>query len=290
MPTSFSSARRGRTRIRGHGLILDKDLLCLGYSLRTLGGSKPKGYEAQHYPGDRCVVSESHRVVRKWGELVVERGEEDQDGQHREHAVQYHVELVSALTKIEDDAGQADDHVHQYHYDGHRRCDDAEATDRLEGCAENEGDDEGEYRLRYDRHVRRAMLWVGTPEHARQHVDTAHSVDHTGCSVDPCVGVGYGAVGYGEEDDNPPNAPIILRHGGPGVGVLGVGAHLAEPPAHHGGVSTHEVEQPDHERRGDDHPGYGSPRVAGFLPKRSRGLEADEGEDGEDHPLEHARP
>src|SRR5918912_784433 len=141
MPTSFLSARRGRTRLRGHGLILDKDLLCLGYSLRTLGGSKPQRYEAQRYPGDGGVVSESHRVVRKWSELVVERGQEDQDSQRREHAVQNQVELVSTLTKIEDDAGQADDHVHQYHYDRYRRCDDAEATDRFEGCAEREGDD-----------------------------------------------------------------------------------------------------------------------------------------------------
>src|SRR3712207_4123768 len=201
MPTSFLSARRGWARLRGHGLVLDEDLLRLSYSLRTPGGSKPQCHKPQHYPGDGGVVSEPHRVVRKWSELVVERGEEDQDGQRREHSVQHQVELISTLTKIEGDAGQADGHVHQYYHDGHRRCDDAEAADRSEGCAKNEGDNEGEYRLGYDRHMRRAVLRVGAPEHTRQHVDAAHGVDHTGCGVDPCIGVRYGAVDDGEKDD-----------------------------------------------------------------------------------------
>src|SRR5215212_4583645 len=47
---SFLCAPRGRIRLRGHGLVLDEDFLRLDDSLRTLGGSEPKGYEAQHYP------------------------------------------------------------------------------------------------------------------------------------------------------------------------------------------------------------------------------------------------
>src|SRR5215217_4462129 len=93
--------------------------------------------------------------------------------------------------------------------------------------------------LRYDRNVGRAVLGMGPPEHAWQHVDTAHGVDHTGCGVYSCVGVSYGAVYYGEEDDHPPDPPIVLRHGGPRVGILGVRAHPAEAPAHHRGVGAY---------------------------------------------------
>src|SRR5829696_2314420 len=272
MPVSFLAACRGRARLRGYGLILDEDLLSLGDGLRTLGGGEAQRQEAQQYPCDGEVVAQTHRVVRQRGKLVVKRGQEDQDGERREHAVQHHVELVSTLTQIEDDGAHADRHVDQDHHDGDRRSYDAESTDGLEGGSEQEGDYQGEYRLRYDRHVRRTVLRVGAPKHARQHMDAAHSVHHTGCGIDACVGIGYSAVGDGEKDDHPPDPPVVRRHGGPRVGILGVGAHPGEPPAHHGGVRAHEVKQPDHQRRGEDYPGNRPSGIPRLLPQGGRCL------------------
>src|SRR5215217_569510 len=131
---------------------------------------------------------------------------------------------------------------------------------------------------------------VGASERAGQNIDASHSVNYTGRRVYACVGIGDSAVHDGEEDNDPSYPPVPRRHGGPGIRILDVGIHLVEAPTHHGCVGAHEVEEPDHQRRGENHPGYGSPGVARFFSEWGRCLEADEGEDGEDHTFEHPRP
>src|SRR5215213_1411209 len=204
--------------------------------------------------------------------------------------MQEHVELVPALAEVEYDAAQAHSHIHQDDHDSDRRGYNAEAAYGVEHGPEHEGDDQGEYRLRYGRHVRRAVHRVGASERAGQNIDAPHGVHDTGRRVYARVGVGDGAVHDGEEDNDPSHAPVPRRHGGPGVRILDVGAHLVETPAHHRCVGAHEVEEPDYQRRGENHPGYGSPGVASFFSEWSRRLEPDESEDGEDHPLEDPRP
>src|SRR5215207_1647237 len=121
-----------------------------------------------------------------------------------------------------------------------------------------------------------------------------HQDNHDGdrCSyyAEAADGVEHSPEHDGEEDNDPSYSPVPRRHGGPGIRILDVGCHLVEAPAHHGCVRAHEVEEPDHQCRGENHPGYSSPGVASFFSKRSRRLEADEGEDGEDHPFEDPRP
>src|SRR5215212_5447980 len=204
--------------------------------------------------------------------------------------MQEHVELVPALAEVENDAAQAHSHIHQDNYDGNRRGYDAEATDRIEGGPKHESNNQGEYRLRYGCHVRRAVHRMGASERPGQNIDASHGVHYTGSRVYARVRVGDSAVHDGEEDNDPSYSPVPRRHGGPRVWVLGVGCHLVEAPAHHGSVRADEVEEPDHQRRGEDHPGYGTRGVTSFFSKRGRRLEADEGEDGEDHPLEDPRP
>src|SRR5829696_2500777 len=288
MPISFLAACRPNVRV--YGLVLDEYLLRLSNGLWTLRGSEPKGDESQYYPQDGKVVAQPHRVGGKGEELVVERSEQDKDGQHREHAMQEHVELVPALAEVENYGAQAYSHIHQDDHDGNRRAYDAEAADGVEHSPEHESNDQGEYRLRYGCHVRRAVHGVGASERAGQNIDASHGVHYTGRRVYACVGVGDSAVHDGEEDNDPSYSPVPRRHGGPGVRILDVGAHLVEAPTHHGCIGAHEVEEPDHQRRSEDHTGYGSPGVASFFSKRSCRLEADEGEDGEDHPFEHPRP
>src|ERR671917_527655 len=64
MIVSFLSACHCRARLRGHGLVLDEDLLSLGDGLRTLRGCETQRQEAQQYPCDGEVVAQTHRVVR----------------------------------------------------------------------------------------------------------------------------------------------------------------------------------------------------------------------------------
>src|SRR5215217_7855167 len=288
MPISFLSACRPNVRV--WALVLDEYLLRLSNGLWTPRGSEPKGYETQDYPYDGKVVTEPHRVRRKGEELIVQRSEQDEDGQHREHAMQEHVELVPALAEVENDAAQAHSHIHQDDHDGDGRAYDAEAADGVEHSPEHKSNDQGQYRLRYGRHVRRAVYRVGASESAGQNIDASHSVHHAGRRVYARVGVGDSAVHDGEEDNDPSYAPVPRRHGGPGVRILDIRVHLVEAPAHHGCVGAHEVEEPDYQRRGENHPGYGSPGVASFFSEWSRRLEPDESEDGEDHPLEDPRP
>src|SRR5215217_77566 len=288
MPISFLSACRPNVRV--WALVLDEYLLRLSNGLWTPRGSEPKGYETQDYPYDGKVVTEPHRVGRKGEELVVQRSEQDKDGQHREHAMQEHVELVPALAEVENYGAQAYSHIHQDDHDGDRRAYDAEAADGVEHGPEHESNDQGEYRLRYGCHIWRAVHGVGASERPGQNIDASHGVHYTGRRVYARVRVGDSAVHDGEEDNDPSYSPVPRRHGGPRVWVLGVGCHLVEAPAHHGSVRADEVEEPDHQRRGEDHPGYGTRGVTSFFSKRGRRLEADEGEDGEDHPLEYPRP
>src|SRR5215217_9256191 len=173
MPISFLAACRADFRVCA--LVLDEYLLRLSNGLWTPRGSEPKCYETQDYPYDGKVVTEPHRVGRKGEELVVQRSEQDKDGQHREHAMQEHVELVPALTKVENDGAQAHSHVHQDNHDSYRRGYDAEAADGIEHGPEHKSYDQGEYRLRYGCHVRRAVYRVGASEHAGQNVDAPHS-------------------------------------------------------------------------------------------------------------------
>src|SRR5215211_7752522 len=288
MPISFLSACRADFRVCC--LVLDEYLLRLSDGLRTPRGSEPKGYETQDYPYDGKVVTEPHRVGRKGEELVVQRSEQDKDGQHREHAMQEHVELVPALAEVENYAAQAHSHIHQDNHDGDGRGYDAEAADGFEHSPEHEGDNQGEYRLRYGCHVRRAVFRVGASERPGQNIYASHGVHYTGRRVYARVRVGDSAIHDGEEDNDPSYSPVPRRHGGPGIRILDVGCHLVEAPTHHGCVGAHEVEEPDHQCRGENHPGYSSPGVASFFSKRGRRLEADEGEDGEDHPFEDPRP
>src|SRR5215217_1093680 len=288
MPISFLAACRADFRVCA--LVLDEYLLRLSNGLWTPRGSEPKGYETQDYPYDGKVVTEPHRVGRKGEELVVQRSEQDKDGQHREHAVQEHVELVPALAEVENYGAQAHSHIHQDDHDGDRCAYYAEAADGVEHSPEYESNDQGEYRLRYGCHIWRAVHRVGASERSGQNIYAPHGVHHASRRVYTRVRVGDGAVHDGEEDYDPSYSPVPHRHGGPGVRILDVRCHLVEAPAHHGGVGAHEVEESDHQRRGENHPGYGSPGVASFFSKRGCRLEADEGEDGEDHALEHPRP
>src|SRR5215207_11774566 len=192
MPISFLSACRPNVRVCA--LVLDEYLLRLSNGLWTPRGSEPKGYETQDYPYDGKVVTEPHRVRRKGEELIVQRSEQDKDGQHLEHAMQEHVELVPALAEVENYAAQAHSHIHQDDHDGDCRGYNAEAADGVEHCPEHEGDDQGEYRLRYGCHVRRAVFRVGASERAGQNIDAPHGVHHTGRRVHARVCVGDGAV------------------------------------------------------------------------------------------------
>src|SRR5215207_7179175 len=156
MPISFLAACRPNVRV--YGLVLDEYLLRLSNGLWTLRGSEPKGDESQYYPQDGKVVAQPHRVGRKGEELVVQWSEQDEDGQHREHAMQEYVELVPALAEVENDAAQAHSHIHQDNHDGDRCGYYAEAADGVEHSPEHEGNNQGEYRLRYGCHVRRAVF------------------------------------------------------------------------------------------------------------------------------------
>src|SRR5215207_1668566 len=153
--------------------------------------------------------------------------------------MQEHVELVPALAEVENYAAQAHSHIHQDDHDGDCRGYNAEAADGVEHCPEHEGDDQGEYRLRYGCHVRRAVFRVGASERAGQNIDAPHGVHHTGRRVHARVCVGDGAVHDGQEDNDPSYAPVPRRHGGPGIRILDVGCHLVEAPAHHGCVGAH---------------------------------------------------
>src|SRR5215208_2736595 len=262
MPISFLSACRADFRVCA--LVLDEYLLRLSNGLWTPRGSEPKGYETQDYPYDGKVVTEPHRVGRKGEELIVQWSEQDKDGQHRKHAMQEHVELVPALAEVENDAAQAHSHIHQDNYDGDRRSYDAEAADGVKHGPKHEGNDHGKYRLRYGCHVRRAVYRVGASERPGQNIDAPHGVHHAGRRVYARVGVGDGAIHDGEEDNDPSYTPVPRRHGGPGIRILDVGCHLVEAPAHHGCVGAHEVEEPDHQCRGENHPGYSTRGVTCF--------------------------
>src|SRR5215212_5719995 len=123
-------------------------------------GCESQCYETQGYPDDGEVVAKSYRVGRKGEELIVQRSEQDKDSQHRKHAVQEHIELVPALAEVENYAAQAHSHIHQDDHDGDRRTYDTEAADGVEHSPEHKSNNQGEYRLRYGRHVRRAVYRV----------------------------------------------------------------------------------------------------------------------------------
>src|SRR5438105_13853620 len=123
-------------------------------------------------------------------------------------------------------------------------------------------------------------------EGARQEPDARQGITNSGRRIDSSVGVRDGAIQDGQDHDDQSGSPDSLGHAGPRIATVEADEvldHLAWPKVHAGSVVAEHVEKADQQRRQDDGPGDRLARFFRLFGQWGGGLEADKGEDGEDH-------
>ena len=190
---------------------------------------------------------------------------------------------------VEDHRREADRHVDRDHDDRDRDGADREGDERSPLPRGQECYDEPDRGLRIDRDVRRLVHGVGARERPRKDPVASHRVDDPRRRIDAGVRVRQGRVDDREENEHPTPAPEDDCEVLPGIRRSR--RHLrevAETRPDHPGVGAEDVEQADSEGREDNGARDRPAGTPSLLAQRRRRLEADEGQDGEHHPLEDA--
>src|SRR5579884_913440 len=287
-PNDQITSLRGRrwccATLRCHRFVFDVDALHVAQLLRP-GQRQPGGeHDAGPDPGDRDPVRVLDRIRGdELVVLVVEREEEEDDPADRQDEMEERVELRTPPHPVFPDRAGADQHVDDHHDDHGQRRDEGEADERAPLPAEQQRQHESEQAHPDDRVRRRPEPRVHMSQRARREPVPGERVEDTRRGIDGRVRVRRDRVADGEEHDHPAGSPEDLAEVPPRVGAGGLRHEVIEAGPEHPGIGGQHVEEPDRERRAHNGERHGASGALRLLTERCRGLEADEGDDREDH-------
>src|SRR4051812_4738604 len=275
-----------------HRLVLDVHVLHVGDLVRPRQGQEDREQDPESDPADVHPVAVLLRVDgRVLHELVVEREEEQDDAGDRQDHVQQYVELLPQRAEVVHHRPERDQHVDEDHGRHGHGGDREEPVQRTPLPAEHQGNSQRENTPPDDRIRRRLELGMDVPERARREPVPGERIEDSRRRVDPGVRVRGDRIDDREEHEHPAARPEHLPEAAPRVGIgRRLVDEVVEARSENPGVRAEDIEEPD-QHRGSHHGNRDRPtRVLRLLTERGGCLEADEGEDGEDHALEHAAP